>query len=46
VMAGLLIAFALIDTSFYAYLFLAQTPEFRNWRQGRFVVSELFRYGR
>lgn len=37
----LLMGFALVDTLFYAYLFLPRYPEFYNWREGRFIIAEL-----
>jgi hypothetical protein len=40
IMSVLLVGFALIDTFFYAYLFLTKYPEFSNWREGRFIIDE------
>jgi hypothetical protein len=36
----LLVSFALVDTSLYAYLLLARNPEFSKWnREGQFIIS-------
>jgi hypothetical protein len=41
IMSALLMGFALVDTLFYACLFLPKFPEFYNWRYGRFIINEL-----
>ncbi|UCG84179.1 MAG: hypothetical protein JSW38_05015 [Dehalococcoidia bacterium] len=41
IISSLLVVFALVDTLFYAYLFLPRYPEFYNWREGRFIIAEL-----
>ncbi|MCB8978783.1 MAG: hypothetical protein H6657_15300 [Ardenticatenaceae bacterium] len=39
-----LIIFALVDTIFFAYLFLPRYPEFRNWLDGHYIITDLVEF--